>query len=124
MTGRRTIFAALAALILFALAPTAARADCRVGDCWGAVAFGPGGAWAYAVNHATRAEASEAAQGRCASCTNVLTFHNSCGAYASGPSGYGWGNASTREDAEERAMAECSARSGSCAIRVWGCTQR
>jgi len=125
MTRVRFTFAMLAALAGFAMAPAAARADCAPGDCWGAVAYGPGGVWAYAVNHPTRAAAGQTAQSECGNtCTNVLTFHNSCGAYATGPDGYGWGNASNREDAEERALQECGSRSESCAVRVWGCTQR
>src|SRR5258706_14079188 len=122
MTRLRSVIIMLAALAGLALAPAAARADCTPGDCWGAVAYGPGGAWAYAVNHPTRDAAGQAAQAECGNtCTNVLTFHNSCGAYATSSSAYGWGNASTREDAEERALQECGA---GCTVRVWGCTQR
>jgi Domain of unknown function (DUF4189) len=118
-------FAALALLAGIALAPGAARAECTVGDCWGAIAYGPGGAWAYAVNMESRAAASAAAQGQCGGrCSNVLTFHNSCGAFATGPGGFGWGNAGSREEAEETAMEQCEARSQGCAVRVWGCTQR
>jgi hypothetical protein len=118
----------LSVLGAIALAPTAALANCQVGNCWGAVAYGPGGAWAYAVNYATREIAGRMAQRRCAGrCNHVLTFHNSCGAYASGPSAasyYGWGNAPTRGAAEMRAMQECNARGPYCAVRVWGCTTR
>lgn len=125
MNRLRFALIGLAALTGLAMAPSAARAECTVGDCWGAVAYGPGGAWAYAVNHPSRAAASQAAQAECkGNCTHVLTFHNSCGAYASGPDGYGWGNAGDREGAQERALAECNARSSSCAVRVWGCTSR
>ena len=117
--------AGLAILAGVSLAPAAARADCQLGDCWGAVAFGPRGLWAYAVNHPTRELAGETALAQCrGGCTNVLTFYNSCGAYASGPAGYGWGNAQTRAQAEDRALAECAARTPSCAVRVWGCTQQ
>ena len=41
----------VSALLAVAAAPSAAYADCQVGNCWGAVAYGPGGAWAYAVNY-------------------------------------------------------------------------
>ena len=34
-----------AALAAVAVAPSAAYAACEVGNCWGAVAYGPGGAW-------------------------------------------------------------------------------
>jgi len=121
----RMALAGLAALAGVALAPQAALADCQVGDCWGAVAFGPGGAWAYAVNEPTREAASAAAQSQCRGrCTRVLTFHNSCGAYASGDDAYGWGNAQDRGAAEARALQECAARTSNCAVRVWGCTTR
>jgi hypothetical protein len=108
----------LVALAATALAPQAALADCQIGNCWGAVAYGPGGAWAYAVNHPTRQAASQIAQGQCRGrCTRVLTFKNSCGAYATGANGYGWGNAPTRAQAEGRALQECAARTQACAGR-------
>jgi Domain of unknown function (DUF4189) len=122
--GKGIHIVALAAALLTSLWASAARADCQIGNCWGAVAFGPGGAWAYAVNHPTRELAQLEARNRCQACNRVLTFHNSCGAYASGPDGYGWGNASSREGAEERAMYECKVRSSECVLRVWGCTSR
>jgi hypothetical protein len=118
----------LTALGAIALAPTAALADCQIGNCWGAVAYGPGGSWAYAVNYSTREIASRMAQRRCGGrCNHVLTFHNSCGAYASGPSAYshyGWGNAMSRQAAEQRAIYECNIRGPNCQVRVWGCTSR
>ena len=117
---------ALAALAGLAMAPSAAQANCQIGNCWGAVAYGPGGAWAYAVNHQTRNIAAQVARNQCGgNCTHVLTFQNSCGAYASGAGdGYGWGNAGSRQAAEARALQECNARTSGCAIRVWGCTTR
>lgn len=122
MKSFRLALVGLAALAGVALAPQAARADCTVGDCWGAVAFGPNGAWAYSVNEPSREAASQSALGQCGGkCERVLTFHNSCGAYAAGDDGYGWGNAQSREAAEERALQECGA---GCTIRVWGCTTR
>jgi hypothetical protein len=118
----------VSALAAVAAAPSAAFADCRVGNCWGAVAYGPRGVWAYAVNYPARHVAERVAQNRCGGrCNHVLTFHNSCGAYASGPSAYshyGWGNAMSRGAAEARAMQECNARGPYCQVRVWGCTTR
>jgi len=124
---KRSKFTLLGLLCLLGMAflPAQAQANCRVGNCWGAVAYGPGGAWSYAVNYSTRGIASRAAQRRCGGrCTNVLTFHNSCGAYASGPYGYGWGNAPSRYQAEMIALRQCQVRSPNCRIRVWGCTTR
>jgi hypothetical protein len=94
-------------------------------DMWGAVAYGAGGAWAYAYDFPSRAAAQRAALQRCGGrCGNVLTFVNSCGAYAVGNGAYGWGNDSTREAAIERAMYECRIRTGGCQLRVWACTTR
>ncbi len=125
MKAFRLALIAASALAALSLAPGHALADCQVGNCWGAVAYGPGGAWAYAVNEPTRQAASAAAQARCGGrCQRVLTFQNSCGAYASGDDAYGWGNAPSRQAAESRALQECSARTSNCSIRVWGCTTR
>jgi hypothetical protein len=127
---KKLCLALFGALVLaaLALAPGSAQAACQIGNCWGAVAFGPGGAWAYAVNYPTRGVAGRAAQRRCrGTCNHVLTFKNSCGAYASGPSAhrhYGWGNAMTRRRAEAIAMRECHQRGRYCRIRVWACTTR
>jgi len=118
----------VSALVAVAAAPSAALADCTIGNCWGAVAYGPRGAWAYAVNYPARHIAERVAQNRCGGrCNHVLTFHNSCGAYASGPSAYGhygWGNAMSGPAAQTRALQECHARGPNCAVRVWGCTTR
>ncbi len=128
MKKLRSMLLGLAALAGFALASTAARADCTIGNCWGAVAYSENGAWAYAYNFPTRAIAGQQAQANCkGQCTHILTFHNSCGAYATGPRGnfyYGWGNAPTRGEAEAIALAECRARGPACGIRVWSCTSR
>lgn len=125
MNKLKLAFLGMLAFVGLALMPASARADCQIGDCWGAVAYGPGGAWAYAVDFPTRSLAARAAQARCrGTCTNVLSFHNSCGAYATGPSGYGWGNAATRGQAEVLAMRQCNARTPNCGVRVWGCTTR
>jgi|SoiMethySBSTD1v2_1073268.scaffolds.fasta_scaffold1132013_1 hypothetical protein len=118
----------VSALAAIALAPSAAMADCQVGNCWGAVAYGPRGSWAYAVNYPARGIAERVAQNRCGGrCNHVLTFQNSCGAYASGPSArgyYGWGNAMSGPAAQARALQECNARGPYCEVRVWGCTTR
>jgi hypothetical protein len=119
---------ALATLTGLAAAPTAALADCQVGNCWGAVAYGPGGAWAYAYNYPSRNIAARLAQNNCRGrCNHVLTFRNSCGAYASGPSAYahyGWGNAMSLEAAQAIALRECNARGPNCAVRISACTLR
>jgi hypothetical protein len=86
MRKLKLVILGVAALVGLALAPTAAHAACTLGSCWGAVAFGPNNAWAYAVNYPSRASAGTQARAKCGGvCTNVLTFKNSCGAYATGP---------------------------------------
>ncbi|MCW5772083.1 MAG: DUF4189 domain-containing protein [Rhodospirillaceae bacterium] len=124
----RWAFVGLTALAGLGATSGAALADCQIGNCWGAVAYSERGDWAYAVNYPTRNFAGRAAQQRChGRCTHVLTFANSCGAYASGPRGnfyYGWGNAPTRAAAEQRALYECRLRGPYCTVRVWGCTSR
>lgn len=116
------------ALVAVAAAPSAAYADCQVGNCWGAVAYGPRGAWAYSYNYPTRNIAERVAQRNCGGrCNHVLTFTNSCGAYASGPSAYGhygWGNAMTIGAARAIALRECHARGPNCFVRISACTLR
>jgi hypothetical protein len=128
MKRKSLLILAFTALAALAAVPSAANAACNVGNCWGAVAYGPGHAWAYAVNYPGRNVAERVAQRNCGGrCTHVLTFQNSCGAYAAGPRAsqhYGWGNAPTRYQAEAIAMQECNARGPYCAVRVWGCTTR
>ena len=118
----------VSALIGAAAAPTTALADCQAGNCWGAVAFGPRGAWAYSYNYPARHIAERVAQRNCnGRCNRVLTFANSCGAYASGPNAYahyGWGNAQSAHVARAIAMKECNARGPNCFIRVSACTLR
>ena len=118
----------LSALATVALAPAAAYADCAPGNCWGAVAYGPGGAWAYSYNYPTELIAGRVAQRNCRGrCNHILTFQNSCGAYASGPSArsyYGWGSAMSPGEARAIAMAECNARGPDCFVRISACTLR
>jgi hypothetical protein len=125
MKKLRVAFIGLAALAGIAMAPASAYADCTVGDCWGAVAYGPGGAWAWRVNYPSRAIARRAVLAACRGrCTQVLTFHNTCGAYASGPYGYGWGSHPNAQIAQGEALRQCNLRTHSCTLRVWGCTTR
>jgi hypothetical protein len=115
----------LAALAGLAMAPATARADCTIGDCWGAIAYSEGGAWAWRVNYPSREAARRAVMQACQGrCTHVLTFHNTCGAYASGPRGYGWGSHTNSGVARAEAMRQCNMRSHGCVERVWGCTTR
>jgi hypothetical protein len=118
----RTVIASTI-LASLAVAP-AALADCRPGDCWGAVAYGPG-VWATALNHRSRDDASAVAKAEChGRCTHTLTFHNECGAYATGTSGMGWGASPNKDAAIGKAINECNSVTRHCEVRVWGCTTR
>ena len=126
MKKLRVALIGLAALAGLAMAPAAAHADCTVGDCWGAVAYNEAGAWAWRVNYPSREAARLAVNRACGGrCTHVLTFHNTCGAYASAPNGaYGWGSHPDAGVARGEALRQCRMRSGGCSLRVWGCTTR
>jgi hypothetical protein len=93
---------------------------------WGAVAYGPGGAWAYAYDYTSRAAAQQAALQKCGGrCERTLTFTNGCGAYVVASNGaYGWGTDYNKDPAIERAMQECRARGQGCQLRAWSCTTR
>lgn len=93
---------------------------------WGAVAFGPNGAWAYSVNHWSRQSAKSAALRRCRGrCKRTLSFYNICGAYAVGYDGsYGWATRRTKSLARVAAMRQCRTRTDGCRVRVWACTSR
>ena len=87
------------------------------------------GAYGYSYNYATRAEANAAALRQCGrpGCNIKVEFYDGCGAFAkdsSSGTAYGWGIADTSYGAQNRALAECQRRGGTCYIAVWGCTSR
>ena len=92
----------------------------------GALAVGPGGAWGASWDHRTPQSAAGTALRECGrNCRVVVRIVGpSCGAFAAGGSGYGWGTAPTRAEAEQRALAECGQRGRGCTVRVWGCNTR
>ena len=93
----------------------------------GALAVGPGGAWGVSWDQPTPDAAATRARSECgARCAIVVRVAGpQCGAYATYGSASGWGIAATAEDAQSRAVAECSARAGRrCSVRVWGCNSR
>jgi hypothetical protein len=123
MAWTRTVFASIV-LASLAAAPVA-LADCKRGDCWGAIAYGPGNFWAKALNHRSRDDASSVARAECKGrCSKTLTFHNECGAYATGSSGMGWGASSSEDAAIGKAIKECNSVTGNCKLRISGCTTR
>jgi hypothetical protein len=113
-----TVLASLAAA-------SVALADCNTGDCWGAIAYGPDNVWARALNHRSREDASAVAKAECnGRCSHTLTFHNECGAYASGNSGMGWGASHSEDGAIGKAIKECNSVTSNCTLRISGCTTR
>jgi hypothetical protein len=113
----------VAVLASLAVAPVA-LADCH-GDCWGAIAYGPNNVWAQAINHRSRDDASAVAGAECKGrCSNTLTFHNECGAYATGSSGMGWGASPTENAAIGKAITECNRVTHNCTLRIAACTTR
>ncbi|HEU0052884.1 MAG TPA: DUF4189 domain-containing protein [Longimicrobium sp.] len=95
---------------------------------YGALALGSGQAWGASWDHPTQSAADARAREECGEgCTVVLRVVGpTCGAYATRGSTYGWGTGPDRAQAENRALAECAARTGGrrCSVQVWGCNSR
>ena len=114
-----------AAILIGFVGLGASPAQAQPRNLWGAVAYGPGGAWAYSVNHYSRRQAQNAALRRCnGRCRRTLTFYNTCGAYAVGARAYGWATRRNKYSAQRVAMRQCNNRTHSCRVRVWACTSR
>ncbi len=85
--------------------------------------------YGWAVEYETQSEADQRALTECekngGECHVVLRFEGGCGAYVverGNNSLYGWGTASTKAEAETRAMQEARAIGGKdLVVRVWGC---
>jgi hypothetical protein len=127
---KRLLVLGLLALAVTPVATSAARADCYRPNCWGAIAINTSSrAWAWVVNHPDAAVARRYALARCnGNCNRVLTFRNSCAAYAlANNGGWGWSQGyRDRVGAESRAMYECNRYNPGqgCRVRVWACTSR
>ena len=115
----------IAALLIGFAAAGVSTSQAQPRNLWGAVAYGPNGAWAYSVNHWSRRQAQNAALRRCRGrCSRTLTFYNTCGAYAVGARAYGWATRRNKYAAQNVAMRQCSRRTYGCRVRVWACTSR
>ena len=101
-------------------APSASAQD----TLWGAIMVGPDGAYGWAVNADTEAEAELAARFNCeGQCTHGFTFYNTCGAIAIGGDEAYWGTGFTQFDAEDESLDSCEADWGDyCEVAVWACT--
>lgn len=94
-------------------------------DMYGAIATNDAtGAWGYAYNYPTRAQAEAAALQECGErgCAVEVWFANACGAVAKDGRTVGWGWSESRAEAEAKALSACG--SGACKIEVWACTDR
>ena len=103
------------------LSASAASAE----DMYGAIATSDEtGAWGYAYNYPSRAQAETAALQECgeAGCQIEVWFANACGAVAKDGRSVGWGWAASRAEAEAQAISACG--TGACKVEVWACTDR
>lgn len=125
MLGSRTALAGALALVASLCAASPAFA-------WGALAIDSnhGSRWGYSHGYSSEAGAVTRAVSECGrGCRSVVTFNNTCAAYAvdrtAGSTGYGWARASSGTAAQNSALAYCRSYGGrNCAIRVWGCDNR
>ena len=118
--GRRRLMLAAAVVALFAATDAA--------EAFGALAIdnNRGSGWGWSKGHRSREGAQRAALAQCGgSCRIVLTFWNTCGAFAAdqtpGSTINGWGLGPASNAAKARAISECSNRGGNCQARVWAC---
>lgn len=96
---------------------------------WGSLAIdsNQGSAYGFSYDYPTAQEADARALKECGyGCHVVKNFEKGCGAYAAdqapGGSAYGWGTASTAQEAKNIALSYCRQYGGTnCIIRVWSC---
>ena len=114
----------LAMLILFPVPPSEAG-SCGYRKCWGAVGFGPNGAYGFSYSFPTQRQARNRASRGCrGGCTVIRTFYNSCGAIAAGEdNGWGWGYAASERQAKQIALNYCYQNSYNCNVRAWSCSK-
>lgn len=115
----------LSAAVLAISAGAAYAGSCGYDYCYGAVAIGPRGAYAYSYHYPSAQAAYDAAQDSCNwGCDVVKTFYNTCGAIAQADNGaWGWGWESTAELAQSTAMNYCMDVGRNCQVRVWACSK-
>ncbi|MCK5925965.1 MAG: DUF4189 domain-containing protein, partial [Methylococcales bacterium] len=86
-----------------------------------------GNRWGFSHDRLSTSDANQQALLKCGSdCTVVKNFTNGCGAYAAdqatGSTIWGFAQASTPEQAKDKALASCLYYKGTqCIIRVWAC---
>jgi hypothetical protein len=83
--------------------------------------------YGYSYNYNNIADARARALKECGNnCTVVLTFKNTCAAFAADQTqdngASGWGYATSKEEAQQTALKFCAQYGGkSCLVRVWAC---
>lgn len=99
---------------------------------WGSLAIdsNQGSAYGFSYDYPTARDADARALKECGyGCSVVKNFATGCGAYAAdqapGGTAYGWGTASTEQEAKNIALNYCRQYGGTnCIIRVWSCNSR
>jgi hypothetical protein len=113
--------------IVLALASAGAAAQEQWSEKrWGAIAFGPGGHAAYAINQASMGQAVESAISACGTgCTASMAFDSGCAAVAVNPDmAIGISVTRHRSRAAVRALNRCDRRAAGCEIVAQACTGR
>ncbi|RDV25252.1 DUF4189 domain-containing protein [Alteromonas aestuariivivens] len=89
-----------------------------------------GGQYGFSYDYDNVADAKNRALRECGSgCYIVQVFETGCAAYAAdqaqGSTAYGWGKASTSNEAKTIALSYCREYGGrNCIVRVWGCNSK
>lgn len=94
---------------------------------YGAIAIGSRGEWGVSWGQPSQPAAADRAIRECKGATcrvMVRVVGPTCGAYASGSRGFGWGTDATPEEAQERALSECQSRGGRCRVIAYTCNSR
>jgi hypothetical protein len=115
--------------ILYAAALTIGLGIANNVFAWGSLAIdnNQGRAYGLSYDYPTAQEADARALKECGyGCQVVKNFATGCGAYAAdqsyGSTTYGWGLATTGQEAQDIALNYCRQSGGAnCMIRVWSC---
>ncbi|GAB4306458.1 MAG: hypothetical protein Kow0058_18860 [Roseovarius sp.] len=120
----KPIIAGVASALCICAAVPALAGQCGYDKCWGAVGFGPGGAWGWASGKPSQQAAISTVQRNCrGNCTQIKTFYNTCGVIAAGNmNGWGWGYSQSRAQAEKIALGFCRRNDTGCRVRAWACS--
>lgn len=115
--------------LVFAVLLLSTGLSAHAKDMYGALAFSEDdGAWGWSADYATKAKANRVAMDKCQengeSCKVVLTFWNTCAAFANGDGGHGWAYDNNIAKAKKRAIKECNKYASDCEVKVWACTTR